>query len=310
MWEKVVVTGAAGFIGGHLCHELVSRGVKEIVGIDSLRSGDWSRTPYSVVKIEKDIARISEDEWNERLRGVNVLFHLAAEKYNSSKTTPEKVLNVNVLATERLFRAAAKANVTRTVFTSSLYAYGSMGPESMQETDVTAPTTLYGSSKLMGEGILRSIDQEIGMSWNIARLFFIYGPHQHAEGGYKSVIMKNFQNIITGASPTIYGDGKQSLDYVHISDCVSALIELAKSTQDKEIVNVSTGVAVSVNDLTKLMLQISQSSLKSEYKSADWTHGSTRCGNPNQIQNKFNWNPKNDLNEGLDDVYRWLKEKQ
>ena len=111
MWEKVVVTGAAGFIGGHLCNELVSRGVSEIVGIDSLRSGDWSRTPDSVVKIKKDIARISEDEWNEQLRGVNVLFHLAAEKYNSSKTTPEKVLTVNVLATERLFRAAAKANV-------------------------------------------------------------------------------------------------------------------------------------------------------------------------------------------------------
>jgi len=309
MWEKVVVTGAAGFIGGHLCHELVSRGVGEIVGIDSLRSGDWSRTPANVVKIEKDISLFSEKEWDKQLEGADVLFHLAAEKYNSSKTTPDKVMAVNVIATEHLFRAAARANVTRTVFTSSLYAYGSMGPESMLESDVAAPTTLYGASKLMGEGILRSIDREIGLSWNVARLFFIFGPHQHAEGGYKSVIMNNFERIITGESPTIFGDGNQSLDYVYISDCVSALMKMADSSQDKEIVNVSTGMAISVNDLTAFMLEISNSTLQAQYQSADWTHGSIRCGSPVEIEKKFNWHPKKNLGKGLEDVYRWLKEK-
>ena len=308
MWRKVVVTGAAGFIGGHLCHELATRGTKEIIGIDSLRSGDWSRTPAHVVKIEKDITLINENEWDEYLKDTDILFHLAAEKYNSSKTTPEKVMAVNVIATEHLFRAAARANVTRTVFTSSLYAYGSTGPDLMLETDVAAPTTLYGSSKLMGEGILRSLDKEIGLSWNIARLFFIYGPHQHAEGGYKSVIMKNFERIISGDAPTIFGDGEQSLDYVYINDCVSALMELARSEQDKEMVNVSTGMAQSVNNLTSLMLQISESNLKPDYKSADWTQGSSRCGSPIRIKNKFNWSTKTDLSKGLEDVYRWLGE--
>ena len=308
MWKKVVVTGAAGFIGGHLCQDLATRGVTEIIGVDSLRSGDWSRTPISLVKIEKDISLIDEKEWDELLKGTDILFHLAAEKYNSSKTTPEKVMTVNVMATERLFRAAARAGITRTVFTSSLYAYGSMGPDKMFETDVAAPTTLYGASKLMGEGILRSLDKEIGLSWNVARLFFIYGPHQHAEGGYKSVIIKNFERIIAGNSPVVFGDGKQSLDYVYITDCVSALVELARSEHEMQIVNVSTGTAQSVNHLTALMLNASDSILKPEYKASDWTEGSSRSGSAVRIENVFNWRATTDMGEGLEEVYKWLKQ--
>ncbi|MSY28137.1 MAG: NAD-dependent epimerase/dehydratase family protein [Actinobacteria bacterium] len=88
------------------------------------------------------------------MKDADILFHHAAEKYNSSKTTPDKVMQVNVIATERLFHAAVNAKLNRVVFTSSLYAYGSLGPESMCETDLASPTTLYGSSKLMGWSLI------------------------------------------------------------------------------------------------------------------------------------------------------------
>jgi UDP-glucose 4-epimerase len=178
----------------------------------------------------------------------------------------------------------------------------------MFETDVATPTTLYGASKLMGEGILRSLDKEIGLSWNVARLFFIYGPHQHAEGGYKSVIIKNFERIIAGNSPVVFGDGKQSLDYVYITDCVSALVELARSEHEMQIVNVSTGTAQSVNHLTALMLNASDSKLKPEYKAPDWTEGSSRSGSAVRIENIFNWRATTDMGEGLEEVYNWLKQ--
>ena len=156
MYEKVIVTGAGGFIGSHLCQRLLNLGVRSVVGIDNLRCGNWERVPKEVIRVERDIADNSFEEWLEIFNGSDALFHLAAEKYNSSKSTPEKLIDSNVTATERMFRAAGKADIKRAVFTSSLYAYGSMGPEIMSEANTPTPTTLYGASKLMGEGILRS----------------------------------------------------------------------------------------------------------------------------------------------------------
>jgi UDP-glucose 4-epimerase len=308
--QKVIVTGAAGFIGGHLCHRLIQSGVSEVIGVDNLRSGDWQRNPHEIQKYEKDINEIEAREWADLLEGVDVVFHLAAEKYNSSRSTPEKLLDTNVYATERLMRASALAGVRRLVFTSSLYAYGSMGPDVMTEQDVAQPSTLYGASKLMGEGIARSLDREIGLSWNVARLFFIYGPKQHADGGYKSVILSNFERILQGERPTIYGDGLQGLDYVYIDDCVTALLLLATSEIDRQVVNVSTGSPTSVNELTALMSSVASSNLEPIYLDPDWTHLSQRHGSNTSIESLFGWQAQTSMREGLMSILEWLKDEQ
>lgn len=308
--NKVVVTGAAGFIGGHLCSRLVRDGVGELVGIDSLRSGDWSRTPECVKRTERDISDLSPPEWMDLLEGADLLVHLAAEKYNSSRSTPDRLLNSNVIATERLLRCAAEINVGRVVFSSSLYAYGSMGPKSMSESDVPSPSTLYGASKLMGENILRSIDHEIGLNWNAARLFFIYGPHQHAEGGYKSVIMTNFERMMNGESPVVLGDGQQSLDYVYVDDCIDALMCLATSPTSREMVNVSTGRETSIVDLTEMMLSVAGLGRQVLFGPADWTTGSSRVGEPDKIERVFGWRAQVPLIEGLSRVHHWLVERE
>lgn len=306
MLTKVVVTGAAGFIGGQLCRRLIADGVPQVVGIDSLRSGDWSRTPGEVERVECDISDLGLTEWAEILDGAEVVYHLAAEKYNSSKSTPERLLNANVIATERLVRASAIANIGRFVFTSSLYAYGSMGPKIMSEGDLPAPSTLYGASKLMGENILRSLDRELGLSWNVARLFFIYGPHQHAEGGYKSVIMTNFERMLAGQPPLILGDGKQSLDYVYVEDCVTALMKLAVSDVEHRIVNVASGRATSIVDLTNLMLTVAGNEIAPVFGPPDWTAGSVRAGDPTGMRDSFGWSAEISFEVGLAKVYDWM----
>ena len=306
MFRKIIVTGAAGFIGSHLCRELLNLGVETVVGIDNLRSGNWERVPEEVVRIERSIVDISLDEWLEIFTGSEAIFHLAAEKYNSSKSTPEKLIDSNVFATERMFRAAALTGIKRTVFTSSLYAYGSMGPEMMKEGDVPRPNTLYGASKLMGEGILRSIDREYGLSWNVARLFFIYGPGQFAEGGYKSVIMSNFERIINGEAPIIVGSGNQSLDYVYIKDCINALISLCVSNQDRKIVNVSTSRPISINGLTESMIKVARGTEKPISNNSDWTEGSTRFGDSSLIKTTFGWEASTSIEVGLTEVHSWM----
>jgi UDP-glucose 4-epimerase len=305
--KRVVITGAAGFIGGHLANQFLRSGCKEVVGIDSLRSGDWSRVDSGVDRIQKDLIDISITDWLSLLDHQTVVFHLAAEKYNSSKSSPSRLIASNVTATEQLFRATAAAQVRRVVFTSSLYVYGTTGPNPMCEVDLPVPNTLYGSSKLMGENMLRAIDHESGLSWNVARLFFVYGPRQFADGGYKSVVISNFERMIANRSPVIVGDGQQSLDYIYIDDCVHALIALASSSIDQQIVNVGSGKAVTIDELTVLMQKIAGFSDSPLRIPPDWTQGSARWSQIARISKNIGWEPKTQLEDGLQSVFDSLK---
>lgn len=306
---KIVVTGAAGFIGSHLCNKLSKFSDTQVLGIDNLRAGDWGRLHPSVERLSLDISTVTNEEWRDILKGTDLLFHLAAEKYNSSRSSPDQLIRTNVFGTQRLFASAALSKVKRTVFASSLYAYGLIGSSPMNECDVPQPHTLYGASKLMGEGIARSIGVEHGLSWNVARLFFIYGPRQHADGGYKSVILKNLERIKAQQTPTVFGSGTQVLDYVYIDDCTDALISLGLSNMDRMIVNVSTGTGISVRNLIDLLFTITDSTSKDVLNlPPDWTDGTIRVGLPNQIMTHFGWVPRTTIDQGLKEVWKWMKE--
>lgn len=308
--SKYLITGAAGFIGSHLCNAILSDGSNSVVAVDNLRSGSWGRVDNRATRVETDIAELRQNEWVGLLDGVEVVFHLAAEKYNSSKSTPEKVIQSNVLATEQLVRASAKAGVRRVVFTSSLYAYGSVGPDCMEENDVCEPDTLYGASKLMGEGILRAEARNTGLSWNVARLFFIYGPNQFADGGYKSVIISNFERMLNEEAPIIRGDGSQSLDYVYIDDCVQALRNMSDSKIDKQVTNISSGAPISINQLTEEMISVANAKQHPVFEPSDWTSGTSRWGANENAMRKFGWEHKTPIDSGLKIVYEWMKKQR
>ncbi|WP_157981679.1 NAD-dependent epimerase/dehydratase family protein [Protaetiibacter intestinalis] len=301
-----LVTGGAGFIGHHLVARLLDEGHR-VIALDNGRSGRWDRVDARAERDERGIEDLTVEEWRARLDEVDVLYHLAAEKYNSSSSTPERVLDVNVVATERLFRAAVGA-VEKTVFTSSLYAYGSMGPETMREADLPVPVTHYGASKLMGEHLLRVMARDAPFAWTVARLFFIYGPSQWAEGGYKSVIFSNFERIAAGVAPTIRGDGEQILDYVYIDDCIDALRLLEDHRLDGRTFNVATSSGVSINQLTSLMTEVSGYDGPVETVAADWTAGSRRVGDPEHLRG-VGWLPKTELRDGLSHVWRWMNDR-
>lgn len=305
--SRVLVTGGAGFIGCHLVEALVERHDAKIIVVDNERSGDWRRLQVDVEAIDRDIVAVSVEDWAELCQGVSVVFHLAAEKYNSSRSTPQLVIDTNASATYRLFEGASRSRVERVVFTSSVYAYGSVGPGPMVETSVPAPTTIYGLSKLAGEHLLRTAEHDHDLSWNVARLFFIYGPRQFAEGGYKSVILSNFERIMRGEAPTIYGSGEQALDYVYIDDCVDALLRLAASDSSGQIVNISTGSPITINELTRIMLEVAGSDIGPRSCSPDWTEGTVRWGVPDRAAQLFGWSPTTDMVKGLELVWRWME---
>ena len=149
---RALVTGAAGFIGCHLVDALDARGWS-VVGIDNERSGDWSRVSSSCERVVRDLADLGTDDLADLCAGADVVFHLAAEKYNSPGSSAQRIIDVNIAATQRLCEAAGRSRAGKVVFTSSLYAYGSIGPDAMRESDVPRPTTMYGVSKVAGEGL-------------------------------------------------------------------------------------------------------------------------------------------------------------
>lgn len=301
----VLVTGAAGFIGSHLTRHLICSG-SEVIGVDNEQAGDWTRVDAGVVRVDADISELTESEWRKLCTGVDVVFHLAAEKYNSSRMSPERVVQTNIVATGRLFGAAAVAGVRKVVFTSSLYAYGSLGPEPMREQDQLKPTTYYGMSKVAGENLLRVAQRDHGLNWAVARLLFVYGPKQWAEGGYKSVILRNFERILAGDAPVVNGDGLQALDYVYVDDVVRALIELARPDHDGLVCNIASGHAYTVRELTLRMCEVAGVPFEPAFGRADWTAGTRRFGDPSLATETMGWSAQTSMATGLASVWNWI----
>ena len=295
--SNVAITGGAGFIGAALANELFKRGFSEMKLLDNLSTGDWSRLNFEAHKTHIDLSIARVEELVEAFTGVDVLFHLSAVKLHNEKNSFEDLIKHNVVATQTLLDAAGLAGVKKVVFTSSLYAYGMLKIETFSEDLVPRPNTIYGASKLLGESLVSIASRKYGFDYSIARLFFIYGEKQYSQGGYKSVIVNNFERLKSGQPAVINGDGGQILDYLHVSDCVSALIYLSENTTN-DVYNISSGIPLSINQLSSQMLKVTgESGLR--YAEPDWTQGTRRVGSNRKIHNLTGWVPKIPLSDGL-----------
>jgi len=304
-----MVTGGCGFIGSHLVLQLLERGAKRIVVIDSLRYGDRANLGQLSAAVEVVPYTLGTDapaRLREKMDGVNHLFHLAAEKHNQSKDSPLEVLRSNIEGTYTLFDIAARSGVEKIVFTSSLYAYGRMQGPPFVEDELPQPRTVYGISKLCGEHLLAHINAEHGTAYNILRYLFVYGPRQFAGMGYKSVIVRNFERLLADLPPTVYGDGTQTLDYIFVDDAVEATIRALESEVSGEVFNVGSGVPTTVNALIDLMSAIAGSTRPRSVEPADWTAGSFRVADITKARRVLGWQPRTTLADGLERTYRWM----
>jgi UDP-glucose 4-epimerase len=307
---QVMVTGGAGFIGSHLVRELLARGVGRVVVVDSLRYGDLANLggiSERVELVQHTLGFDAPEALTRAMDGCTLLFHLAAEKHNQSKDDPARVLRANVEGTLTLYETAARAGVERVVFTSSLYAYGRYAGARFVETEVPAPRTVYGVSKLTGEHLLGYVAAQTGIEWNVLRYLFIYGPKQFAGMGYKSVIIKNGERLLDGLAPTIYGDGEQALDYVYVDDAVEATLRAMTLPVSGETLNVASGVGTTVNTLISSLQRVAGSTKIPEGHAADWTAGSWRVGDPERAAEVLGWRATTSLEAGLRRTYEWLE---
>jgi UDP-glucose 4-epimerase len=307
--RHVLVTGGAGFIGGHLVDGLLARGAARVTVLDSLKyagADQAGRADDRVAVVKHALGSDPSERLAGAMAGVDLLFHLAAEKHNQSLNDPRQLLAANIAGTYELYAAAGRAGVRRVVFASSLYAYGRVSGPPMTESDLPSPPTLYGISKQAGEQLGAYARAKLGMTSVALRYFFVYGPRQFPGTGYKSVIVANFERLRRGEAPVIFGDGRQALDYVYVDDVVDATIRAMESDLDGEILNVGSGIPTTIDELTRLMIEVSGQAVAPVRGPADWTQGSSRVGDNRKILELLGWTPETTLREGLERTYRSL----
>lgn len=311
-----IVTGGAGFIGQHLVARLLAAGARVRVldrsaRLSALRKRAGASMPPPALHGGAALETVELDlggarELAQHLRGGDYLFHLAAEKQRAAREAPERALQVNVLATERLLHAAAECRLRKVVFTSSLYAHGGRHGI-MREHDVPEPDSVYGVSKLAGEHLLRHAARDYGLPGTSLRLFFIYGPGQDEGSATRSLIVHTFERILRGQPAQLRGDGRQALDYLYVDDAVDALLCALSPAADDQLFNIGSGHAVSVEQLVLRMLTIAGAEPRIQHVAADDTHGTRRMADITRARAQLGWQPSTSLDEGLRRTLAWLR---
>lgn len=273
--------------------------------MDNLTAGDWGRCNEKVNKLHIDLSKLSLLELANLLKSFEDVYHLAAVKLHNEENSLESILASNVNTSSRLFEASGIAGVKNVFFSSSLYTYGSMGPNPMRENDSAFPSNHYGASKLFGELSLEISARKYGFRGISGRFFFIYGPKQYAAGGYKSVIVKNMEYALREKSLEINGDGNQGLDYVYIDDCLTIIQKLMDSDFNG-VVNISSGEARTINQLISAIQLITQWH-KASHVDRDFTHGSIRIGSTSKLQSIIGPYEFLDFSEGLERTWNSIQ---
>jgi nucleoside-diphosphate-sugar epimerase len=247
---KILVTGGAGFIGSALVRYLCGIGAGEIVVCDNLYRGRReSLEPAAGIEFQHRDVRDAEG-WSEAMRGVEVVFHLAAQaNVVGSMADPDYALATNVAGTYHVLAAARKSGVRRVVFTSSREIYGDVTRLPVSEDDPLRPKNAYGASKAAGEMCCRVFDGA-DLEVVVLRLANVYGP-----GDRDRVIPLFVQRAAAGEPLIVYGEGK-ILDFVAVPLVVEALWQAAQRDVAGQVINIGSGAGTTLEGLAERVREL------------------------------------------------------
>jgi nucleoside-diphosphate-sugar epimerase len=303
---KCLVTGAAGFIGSHLCERLLLAG-HTVVGLDAL-------VPYYARNIKEanlataqehprftfHVADLRQGLLDSYLDGVDAIFHLAAMPgLPKSWTEFDLYTSCNVTATQRLLEAARRMpRLHRFIYASTSSVYGRYG--SGDETLPLRPISPYGVTKLAAENLSRAYAEEHHLPLVVLRYFSVYGPRQRPDMGYHRFV----EALLTDRPVTVYGDGMQVRGNTYVSDCVEATVA-ALDAMPGEVYNVGGGEAVTVWDVVRKLESITgrRAEIRQEKaRPGDQRHTSADTA---KIYRHLGWQPDVSLEEGLARQVEW-----
>jgi UDP-glucose 4-epimerase len=300
----VLITGGAGFIGSHLCDAFLARG-EEVHVIDDLSSGRVGRLAKGVV-LHKDTV-LDANRLTCLLGDLapRLICHLAAQiDVRSSVAHPAADAEVNVIGTVNVLEAARAVNA-RLVFSSTGGAlYGKDAPVPTTESVPPEPESPYGVSKYCAENYIAMYNRLHGTEHAVLRFANVYGPRQSSsdDAGVVSVFCAQ---AIKQKPLTIYGDGKQTRDYLYVGDCVAAFLAAAECRMAGTW-NIGTGTEVSVLDLAAIVSRMTGNLTEPEFAPARIGELPRSAILSEQAKRDLGWQPTVSLAEGVESVVRWL----
>jgi nucleoside-diphosphate-sugar epimerase len=265
-----VVTGGGGFIGSHIARALVRQGQRVRIFDNGMTGG-----PQRLADVLADIEWIADDlRDSEALQrafaGVEVVFHQAAvASVPRSIAEPTLAHAINLTGTLNVLDAACRAGVRRVVYASSSAVYGVLPGSPKSEAMPVEPLSPYAAQKLAGEHYCRIWQQLHGLETVSLRYFNVYGPGQDPQSEYAAVIPKFITTVLRGDTPTVFGDGEQSRDFIYIEDIVNANLRAAMQSEAVgHVFNVGTGGSSTLNQLLAELARITGREIHPNYTDA------------------------------------------
>jgi nucleoside-diphosphate-sugar epimerase len=300
---RYLVTGAAGFIGSHLLRTLLERG-HDAVGWDSF-------TEYYDPALKEEnardlpVARLDLVEDPLELAGLDGIFHLAGQPGVASFGDVFPVyVRENVLASRRLFEAAAAAGV-RMVFASSSSIYGDAESYPTPEDTIPRPRSPYGVTKLACEHLARAYGAEFGLEAVTVRYFTIYGPRQRPDMAFTRMVFC----LAEGVPFELFGDGLQSRSFTYVDDAVEATIAAMERGAGGATFNVGGGSEVSMLDAIETLGEIAGRRLEVVTRSRREGDAARTAADTTRIRAELGWAPATPFEDGLAAQWRWAADR-
>jgi len=314
-FDRVLVTGGAGLVGSHIADALVRAGASEIVVFDDFSRGRRENLREATASgrlriIEGDVR--DGGDVARAMEGVGIVFHQAAIRITQCAEDPRLAKEVLVDGTFNVLEAATRAGVRKVIAASSASVYGLADTFPTDEQhDPYANRTIYGAAKLFNEGLLRSFNEMYGLHYVALRYFNVYGPRMDLFGAYTEVLIRWVEAIAAGRPPRIFGDGADTMDFIHVEDIARANLLAASSPATDAVFNVGTGVETSLNQLAETLLSVMNSSVKPEHAPPRKVNAvSRRLASVDAARDQLGFRAQISLEDGLRSFVAWWHEQR
>ncbi len=312
--SRVLITGGAGFIGSFIADQLFEENVEEIVLIDNFIRGSRNNVAKAL-----SLGRVKLVEGDIRDRGlldslfqdIDYCFHMAALRITQCAAEPREALEVMFDGTFNVAEACVKNEIKKIVVASSASIYGTADAFPTREDHPPYNNyTLYGAAKMANEGLFRSFYDMYALDYDAMRYFNVYGPRMDTHGKYTEVLIRWYHLIREGKQPLIYGDGKQTMDFVYVEDVARANMLALKSPVADQVFNVASGIETSLEELCWSLLEVMKSNLKPKYISLPYERKRVevrrRLADVSKARDIIGFEAKVCLKEGLKKLVHWL----
>lgn len=297
----VLVTGGAGFIGSHLVAALVKRG-DQVRVLDNFSTGDHK----NLSGVEKKIKLIEgslgdESNLKKAVTGVEFIFHEAAFiSVPESIENPDECYATNVQGTIDLLEAARKAGCKRMILASSAAVYGDSQDMPLSENSPTDCLSPYAASKQFNETLAQLYTKTFDLPTTALRYFNVYGPGQSPNSAYAAVVPKFIQSLRAGEAPVIFGNGKQSRDFIFVGDVVRANLMAAEAYKTAgQVFNICSGAETGLLDLLEALYPLFPNAPKAKFAEGRLGDVPRSLGDPTAAAKAFDFRAETSLGAGL-----------